>query len=193
MRKAAGSEGDPEVKELSEWLEADDSRSRDQRTHRLRELLELLPMPGEGLTSWGGDESTICLEELRLCYVQGSSFAVVLLCLAYVERELAATLYGAGWEGAKKATLTGLLEKAQEDGLLSSAEQRTFRDLADVRNSYAHFRNPSSETSLLRQAVEGNAPATEVISGEAKRAIRALAGLVKRQSGMRLGLSPRNE
>ena len=45
--------------------------------------------------------------------------AVVLLCLAYVERELAAQLYAAGWERAKKSPLVAVLERGYEDGVLS--------------------------------------------------------------------------
>ena len=45
----------------------------------------------------------ICFDEVRRCYLDGSDMAVVLLCLAYVERELAAGLYAAGWKDAKSA------------------------------------------------------------------------------------------
>ena len=111
--------------ELTEWVKSDDDRSRTRRARRHRELLELLPMPPEGLSFSGGDESVICLEEIRLCYVQGLDLAVVLLCLAYVEREVAANLYSAGWNGAKNAALNQLLERGLDDGLLTGAECRT--------------------------------------------------------------------
>ena len=66
--------------------------------------------------------------------------AVVLLCLAYVERELAADLYAAGWEAAKEARLGTVLEQAYGGGVLSELELQTYRELARLRNSHAHFR-----------------------------------------------------
>ena len=178
-----------ETDELTEWLKGGDDRSRARRARRHRELLELLPMPPEGLSFSGGDESVICLEEIRLCYVQGLDLAVVLLCLAYVEREVAANLYSAGWNGAKKAALTQLLERGLDDGLLTDSECRTIRGLADVRNSYAHFRAPGDPSSLLHSVVDENAVGMEVLAKDANRAVGAVAGLVKRQTGFRLGLS----
>ena len=145
-------------------------------------------MPQEGLTFVGGEESAICLAEIRLCYVQGLNLAVVLLCLAYVERELAARLYAGGWSTAKGARLTELLERAYEEGLLSAVDRRTYQDLARVRNSYAHFRGPGDPTSLLQRVVDENVLGAEVIAKDAARAIGAMAGLVKCQSGKRLGL-----
>ena len=72
--------------------------------------------------------------------------AVVLLCLAYVERELAADLYAAGWEAAKEARLGTVLEQAYGGGVLSELELQTYRELARLRNSHAHFRAPGDKT-----------------------------------------------
>ena len=90
---------------------------------------------------------TYCLSSpfAARCYLDGSDMAVVLLCLAFIEREMAATLYAAGWEGAKKARLATVLEKAYEDGVVSELEWRTYQELARLRNSHAHFRAPGSE------------------------------------------------
>ena len=176
--------------ELTEWVKSDEDRSRTRRVRRHRELLELLPMPPEGLSFTGGEASVICLDEIRLCYVQGLDLAIVLLCLAYVEREVAANLYAAGWNGASKATLTQLLNKGLDDGLLTDAECRTIRGLADVRNSSAHFRAPGERSSLMHRAVEENSIGAEVLAKDAKRAVGVIAGLVKRQAGFRVGLGP---
>lgn len=176
--------------EITEWVKSDEDRSRPRRVRRHRELLELLPMPPESLSFPGGDESVICLDEIRLCYVQGLDLAVVLLCLAYVEREVAANLYAAGWNGASKATLPQLLDRGFDDGLLAFTECKTIRGLADVRNSYAHFRVPGDRSSLMHRAVEENSFGTEVLAKDAKRAVGVIAGLVRRQAGFRVGLGP---
>lgn len=94
-----------DIRELAAWLEADDAKGRAMRAERLRDLLDILPVPSDGLTFLGGESSKICFEEVRRCYLDGSNMAVVLLCLAYVESELAADLYAAGWDYAKKARL----------------------------------------------------------------------------------------
>ena len=99
---------------------------------------------------------------------------------------MAARLYGAGWNGARRAKLTALLERAVEDALATGPECRTFRDLARLRNSHAHFRAPAKETFLLNRVVHENTLTTEVIAEDATRAIAAVAGFVRRQSDMRL-------
>ena len=182
------------VRDLTAWLETDDAKSRSIRAKRLRGLLEILPETSDGVSFQGGVASAICFDEVRRCYLDGSDMAVVLLCLAYVERELAAELYAAGWEKAKKAPLGAVLKKAYECGVLSESEWYTYRELACLRNSHAHFRAPGkarkSPPSLMARAVEENALAEEVLAKDARRAVQAMARIVKRQSGMRVALGP---
>ena len=178
-----GEQGSGSIKELTAWLEADDAKSRAMRAKRLRDLLDILPVPSEELLFLGGEESMICLDQVRHCYLNGSNMAVVLLCLAYIERELAARLYMVGWEDAKNARLGAVLEKAYGDGELSEIEWRTYRELARLRNSYAHFRGPMKTVS---RTVKENAPVTEILAKDARRAIQAMARIVKYQSGMGL-------
>ena len=189
----AGEQSAEGIKELTAWLEADDAKGRAMRARRLRDLLDILPVPPDGLSFLGGEESVICFEEIRRCYLDGSDMAVVLLCLAYVERELAAQLYAVGWEDAKKVRLGVVLEKAYEDGVLSELEWRTYGELARLRNSQAHFRAPGSSTTTRARVSEGNALGMEVLATDARRAVEALARIVKRQSGRRVALDPPDE
>ena len=130
----------------------------------------------------------ICFNEVRRCYLDGSDMAVVLLCLAHVERELAADLYGAGWSRAKKARLEELLERAHKDGIISDSEWDTYKELAGLRNSHAHFRVPRNRTSLIARTVKEDALGSEVLAKDARRALQAMAGIVNRQSGRRVAL-----
>ena len=182
----AGEHGTEGIKELTAWLETEDAKGRAMRARRLHDLLDILPVPPDRLSFLGGEESVICFDEVRRCYLDGSDMAVVLLCLAYIERELAAALYAAGWEGAKKARLGAVLETAYEDGVLSELEWRTYQELARLRNSHAHFRAPGNLGSILARVVEENALATEILGKDARRAVQAMARIVKRQSGMRV-------
>ena len=177
-----------DINELTVWLEADDAKGRPMRVQRLRDLLELLPVPPEGLSFLGGEASGICFDEVRRCYLDGSNMAVVLLCLAYVERELAADLYAAGWERAKTARLGELLKAAYEGGGLSELDWTTYSELGQLRNSHAHFRAPGSPTSMGARSVGENSLCTEVLAKDARRAVQAMARIVKRQSGMRVAL-----
>ena len=189
----AGDQAAYDIRELTAWLEEDDAKARAMRAKRLRDLLEILSIPSGGLSHLGGEQSAICFDEARRCYLDGSGMAVVLLCLAYVERELAARLYRAGWEPAKKARLGELLEKAYEDGMLSEFEWRTYRELADLRNSHAHFRAPGSQTSMMARTVEEEALASEVLANDARRAVKAMARIVKGQFSRRVALGPPDE
>ena len=186
----AGTVGTRDIKELTRWLEEHDTKGRTRRARRLQDLLSIMPVPEDGMSYMGGIESSICFEEVRRCYVDGSDLAVVLLCLAYVERELAAQLYAAGWEPAKKAPLRAVLGKAHEDGWLSGEEWRTYRELAELRNSHAHFWAPLSETTLTARSVGESALPEEVLETNARQAVMAMARIVRRQSGPRVALGP---
>lgn len=200
-----------DIRELTAWLEADDARSRAMRAARLRDLLDVLPVPSDGLSFLGGEQSLLCFEEIRRCYLDRSDMAVVLLCLAYVERELAAQLYAAGWNRAKKAPLMKVLERAYHDGVLSELQWRTYAELAHLRNSYAHFRapgfdDPTAEPELPRRrkapfppkdqdgfmarVIKENARGTELLAKDARDALQAMARIVNRQSGQRVALTP---
>lgn len=189
----AGEQSPEGIKELTAWLEADDAKGRAMRAGRLRDLLDILPVHADGISFLGGMQSVVCFDEVRRCYLDGSDMAVVLLCLAYVERELTAELYAAGWEGAKKARLGAVLERAYRDGVLSELEWHTYRELARLRNSHAHFRAPGSRTTIMARAVDTNALGTEVLAKDARRAVLAMARIVKRQSGRRVTLGPPDE
>ena len=184
---------DQSIEALTAWLEADDAKGRAGRTERLHDLLGILPVPPEGISFLGGEISIICFEEVRRCYMDGSYLAVVLLCLTYVEKELAAHFYAAGWEEAKKARLTTMLKKAYEDGMLPESEWRTFCDLASLRNSHAHFRPPMKQSSLIARTVEKNALPREVLKEDARRAILAMAMFMRHQSGIRVSLGEPDE
>ena len=186
----AEKQGGKSMEELTAWLEADDAKGRAMRAKRLRDLLDILPVPSEGLSFMGGDGSVICFDEVRRCYLDGAYMAVVLLCLAYVERELAANLYAEGWGNAKSARLPAVLEEAHERGVLSARDWRPYRELADLRNSHAHFRAPGSPTSLLARTIEEDAQSKDVLARDANRALRTMATIVKRQSGRRVTLGP---
>ena len=139
----------------------------------------------------------ICFNEVKRCYLDGSYMAVVLLCLAFIERTLAADLYATGWKDAAKSSFAKVLEKAHEYGVLSESDCGTFRRLADLRNSRAHFQgygNPKEkQPSLMDRTIREKAFPLEVLAKDARFAAEAMVRIVKRQVGMRGALSLPNE
>ena len=68
--------------ELTAWLEADDVKGRAMRARRLRNLLDTLPVPPDGLSFLGGGESAICFDEVRRClYVVRPSWTLRRRCV----------------------------------------------------------------------------------------------------------------
>ena len=186
--------GEPErIKELTAWLESDDAKNRAARVQRLGDLLAILPVPSDGLSVQGGEASLLCYEEVRRCYLDGSDKAVVLLSLAYVERELAAGLYAVGWGPAKRAPLGAVLQEAHQHGVLSERDWRMYQDLAGLRNSHAHFREPGSAESMMARMVGEDALPREVLARDAEQALEAMAGIMRRRYGERITLGPRKE
>ena len=129
------------MEELTAWLEADDAKGRARRARRLQDLLTIVPVPPEGMSFLGGEESVRCFEEVRRCYLDGSDMAVVLLSLSYVERELAAQLYAAGWGPAKKAPLRALLAEGYDCGVLSARDWGIYREVADLSTHRRNYNN----------------------------------------------------
>ena len=54
--------------EEEQWLQEDDCKSRPFRAVRVREAIELFPIPEGGLITFGGLETMTALVEARLAY-----------------------------------------------------------------------------------------------------------------------------
>jgi hypothetical protein len=65
--------------EEEQWLQEDDCKSRHFRAVRMREAIELFPIPEGGLITFGGLETITALVEARLAYVNGLYFCTILL------------------------------------------------------------------------------------------------------------------
>ena len=169
---------------ITEWLKADEARSREGRARRLRHLLKVIPAAGGGVFFCGGDLARKLFDEIRRSYINGLDLATVLLALSYIEYELSARLYGSGWEQAKAARLGTVLLKAKECHLISDTEFATFQYLRGVRNAYAHFRPLSHPTSMLSRSVNEDELSDDIVARDAEQAIEALGSFFARQDGM---------
>ena len=212
-----GEQNPQDIRELTAWLEADDAKSRAMRATRLRDLLDILPVPSDGLSFLGGEQSVLCFDEIRRCYLDRSDMAVVLLCLAYVERELAAQLYAAGWNRATKAFAgegagTGLQRRSAVGARVahlrragafaqlarplprarcssrSGSSRRSARPCCSHRTDVVHGSGRQGERSRHRASCEGREERAPGDGADRKAAVRSARGTV---STRRIGIRKR--
>lgn len=159
-----------------EVIEFELRHTRQRRTARIRELHSCLPLPCD---VWGGHQSSRCLREIVRCYLYEFDQAVVLLCLAYIERELAAILHDRGWRGSTRAKLQSLLDRGLEEKLVTVQEANVYLRLARIRRSYAHFKGSQGPT--VPKMEEYAAPPAAEMAKDATQAIRTLALFILRR------------
>ena len=154
--------------------EEDDRKSRLFRAVRVREAIELFPIPEGGLITFGGFETMTALVEARLAYVNGLYFCTILSALAVLERHFAGMLYATGLESAKRMNFEDLLKRAKKDGLSKPEEESDFDEFRHLRNAYAHFREPSHELSSLRRSIKHDQPFDDLLQRDAQTALALL-------------------
>ena len=157
-----------------QWLQKDDRKSRPFRAVRVRESIELFPIPEGGLITFGGSETMTALVEARLAYVNGLYLCTVLSARAVLERHIAGLLYAAGLESAKRMSFEDLLKRAKKDGILKPEEESDFDEFRHLRNGYAHFREPSHELSSLRRSIKNDQPFDDLLQRDAQTALALL-------------------
>ena len=144
--------------DAANWLRNEDSQCFEERFSRLIWLTERLP--GEEYWTFpGGLMAKSLFEETRYCFVYGQYLAATVLGLAYIERTLSALFYAAGRNDLERAGLGDLLKEALSEGLIDSSDFQHLDRIRTTRNSYAHFRKPSSEKGIeFRSIIAGEAP-----------------------------------
>ena len=160
--------------EEEQWLQEDDCKSRPFRAVRVREAIELFPIPEGGLITFGGFETMTALVEARLAYVNGLYFCTILSALAVLEHHFAGILYATGLELAKRMNFEDLLKRAKKDGLLKPEEESDFDEFRHLRNAYAHFREPSHELFSLRRSIKHDQPFDDLLQRDAQTALALL-------------------
>lgn len=137
----------PETRELERHLREGDHGTWQGRIRRLR-FVQKAYGPERGRLRFGGPDSVRLFEEMRLAYVNGLYLSTVVAAGAYVESNVAATLYVLGnspnvpWSySAKKVnefSFAGLLRTAREHGLVDDSTYQKYDLLRQLRNSYVH-------------------------------------------------------
>lgn len=166
--------------ELFAWLEADEAASRPYRTNRLKLLLEIFSSEQSNVLFQGGEDSYHIYLEMRLAFIHGLYFSVIVLALSCIEHELAGALYGQGLNDSARASLENLLNTAREVGLIDSVLYGRINSLRDIRNARAHFRPPLHPKGTVRRALQLELPTHDLSEREAVDALRVLAVFMAR-------------
>jgi hypothetical protein len=164
-----------------QWLQEDDRKSRPFRAARVREVIELFPIPEGGLITFGGSETMTALVEARLAYVNGLYLCTVLSTLTVLERHFAGMLYAKGLESAKRMKFEELLKRAKEAGMFNPEEESDLEQFRHLRNAYAHFREPLHKLSSERRSIKDDLPFEDLLYRDAQTAL----GLLGRHFGQR--------
>ena len=171
-----------QYRELIDWLEADEARSRPYRAARLQTLLETLKLPEAGMMLWGGSASLHALTEMRLAYIHGLHLSTIFLALTFIERELAGSLYATGSDKAANARFQDLLTEATARTSLEKDESDALSQLRQVRNAYAHYRSILHPMHDARRAVKEDTPMDELLERDALEALRSVAAYIRHRN-----------
>jgi hypothetical protein len=163
--------------DATEWLEEEDTDSREDRAARLEWLVQLMP-PVEHHLFWGGELSVHLFEEAKYSFVYGQFLATIFLGLAFIERTLAAIFYAGGRTDLERSNITVLLEEARGNRLLTPDEFDMIDRLRRIRNPIAHFREPMHPEGIIRRVVESNALPYELFEHDARQVLMTVYHLL---------------
>jgi hypothetical protein len=169
---------DDRYDELFAWLKADEAKSRPYRTNRLKLLLEIFSSSEPNVVFHGGEDSYRMYLELRLAFIHGLYYSVIVLALSCIEHELAGALYAQGVDSSARASLENLLISAQEEGLIDSPLCDRINSMRNIRNARAHFRTPLHPTGTVLRALHEDMDIHELSEQDAITALRLLASLI---------------
>ena len=163
---------------IEKWIKADDRKSRQSRVRRVGKLLDLLPVPEEGFGLLDGETSGYLFNEVRLAYSNGLYISVVLVALAFVEKQLAASLYMRGIDRAANLSLEKIAKLAVTDSIISDDRYQRIEALRRLRNALAHFREPGHAQSIARRMITTDSQAEEIFEGDADEALKLVCDFI---------------
>jgi hypothetical protein len=102
--------------------------------------------------------------------------------MAYVERRLAALVYGGGASELERANISALLRVAVERGWISEQEFVGLDNARALRNSVTHFRRPFGEGTLELRSLNLSTPPYPLLEEDARHVMQAVFGLLARQA-----------
>ena len=162
------------------WLSNEDSKGFEDRLNRLHWLSERTP-DGDYWTFPGGFVAKSLFEEMRYSFVYAQFLATIFTGLAYIERTLAASLFGAGRDDLERGTLSKLLEEACKNRLISESELEELTNIRQLRNAYAHYRRPGHTQGVEYRANREDQAFYEIIEQDAITVVGVALRLVDKR------------
>ena len=167
----------PNRKRAEKWLGNEDTVAFEGRLSRLQWIQAKYPAISLQLFP-GGLLSKYLFEEARYCFVYGQFLATVMLALAFVERVLAADLYGGGLEAAKKDRFQRLLEHHLERNTITAEEFAQIECARRNRNAVVHLRPPGHKQTLECRAFEEDSFPYHVLESDARNLLALVLRLI---------------
>ena len=161
----------------SDWLDAEDTKCREDRLSRLDWLVRHTP-DEEFFTFPGGFLAKSHFEEMRYCYVYGQFLATTILGVAYLEITIAALFFEAGRNDLARASITELFKEAHKRGLITEREYEHLNGIRKTRNAYAHFRKPGHKESVEHRAIEDERAFYGIMEEDATIVVKAVLRMV---------------
>lgn len=168
--------------EAQDWLEHEDNVARSDRIARLDWLAANYPSSEDGFLLSGGWLSLRLLEEAKYCFAYGQFLATAVISVAFIERELAALLYGSGRSDLERAGGADLLREALGSGWLSQEEFELFDNVRRLRNPIVHFRRPVAPETLMHRAVVAGSHPEEIVESDARNVLRGVFHLLENRA-----------
>lgn len=163
---------------IEKWIKSDEKNSRASRIRRTIKLLNIMPNPPQGFMLHDGETSAYLLNEVRLAYCNGLYISVVLVALAFVEKQLAAALHTLGDNEAARLPLEKLCKIAVEKSVIADQLHQRIYKLRQLRNALAHFREPGHAQGVARRMVADGVYAEDVFEADADEALKVVSDFI---------------
>lgn len=163
----------------AQWLDQEDVKCREDRLSRLRWIVAHYPETEIQLFP-DGIMSKYLFQEARYCFVYGQFLATIILCLAFVERSLAADFFGSGRDDLTRASISELFQEAVQSETISQSEYEQLEHARKLRNAVAHFRQPLHTDTIQRRSAEENKLPYTIIEEDARDILLIMFRLIRK-------------
>jgi len=129
-----------------------------------------------------GRFSRYIFQEALNCYIEGQFICTIVLAFSFIERSLAGRFFEIGRTDLERAKSEDLITEAKNKGWLSGEEYSLLKELKSIRNSVAHFRDPSDFSRPEIRAVLSAKEPYAMLENEAKQVLSAAFRVLNKTS-----------
>jgi hypothetical protein len=158
---------------ISESVSSDKILSSSAKGNRLSWVSTQIGGPDGFFFFQDGRFSRYIFQEALHCYIEGQFICTIVLAFSFIERSLAGRFFEIGRADLERSRSEDLLIEAQKIGWLSIEEHTLLQDLKSIRNSVAHFRDPSDFSRPEIRALLSAKEPYVMLENEAKQVLLA--------------------